>query len=349
MHFIDEAKIYLKAGDGGNGISSFRREKYIEYGGPDGGNGGRGGDVVLRIKQDLNTLIDFRYRQHFTSENGKKGGNKEKTGAAGKDMMIELPVGTQIFDETGTILLKDLDSHDSSFTIAKGGRGGLGNSAFKSSINRSPRKCTNGELGDEIWVWLKLKLLSDVGLVGMPNAGKSTFLSTVSNAKPKIADYPFTTLKPQLGITRRHGKEIVIADIPGLIEGASQNKGLGIRFLKHIERCSTILHIVDICDDDIVATYISIRKELEEYNKSIIGKPEVIMLSKSDTIDDEDIIADQIRLLRQVTDNEIICATSKENKNIDLVLDKLFEMHSMRSTVDIEEDDTPTSHSLSQM
>ena len=246
MHFIDEVKIYLKAGDGGNGIVAFRREKFIEYGGPDGGTGGKGGNIILRVTKDLNTLIDFRYKQHFKAERGRNGGGSNCTGHGGEDMIVRVPVGTQILAEDRETVLADLIEDGQEVVIAKGGGGGLGNAVFKSSTNQAPEKATPGVLGDELWVWLQLKLLSDVGLLGLPNAGKSTFLAAVSSAKPKIADYPFTTLKPQLGVAYIADEEIVIADIPGLIEGASQGHGLGDRFLRHIERCRALLHLIDI-------------------------------------------------------------------------------------------------------
>ena len=276
MHFLDEAKIHLLSGRGGNGACSFRREKFIEFGGPDGGNGGKGGDIIFKADPDLNTLIDFRYTQHFKAEPGGHGRGKNQTGKSGEDMIIKVPVGTQIFDEEGDTIFVDLTQPDEEYLIAQGGKGGLGNSCFKSSTNQAPRKRTLGTEGEEIWVWLKLKLLSDVGLVGFPNAGKSTFLSAVSNAKPKIADYAFTTLKPQLGMVKSKGRDFVIADIPGLIEGASKDKGLGIRFLRHIERCKVILHIIDINCPDISQAYQQIRAELQNYSPMLAEKPEVV-------------------------------------------------------------------------
>lgn len=288
MHFIDEAKIFLKAGDGGNGCVAFRREKFIEHGGPNGGDGGKGGDIILLATHHLNTLIDFRYKQHFKAKNGEGGKGNNMYGKSAEDIIIRVPVGTQVLSEDGEKVLYDLDQDGMRVPILVGGRGGLGNSHFKTSVNQAPRKATPGYKGEEMWVWLKLKLLSDVGLVGLPNAGKSTFLSTVTTAKPKIADYPFTTLKPQLGVALVDGVEIVIADLPGLIEGASEGHGLGDRFLKHIERCQTILHLVDISADDPVADYMLIREELAAYSLLLLDKKEVVVLSKADLVTTED-------------------------------------------------------------
>lgn len=290
MHFIDEAKIYIKAGDGGYGCSSFRREKFIEYGGPDGGNGGKGGNVIIRAIQSLNTLIDFRYKQHFKADNGKRGSGANKTGASGVDIIIEVPLWTQICSEDGSAVLYDIDSADTEIIIAKGGDGGLGNASFKSSTNRAPRRNTTGWPGEEQWVWLKLKLLSDVGLLGMPNAGKSTFLSVVSAAKPKIAAYPFTTLTPQLGVAYIDEEEFTIADIPGLIEGASEGHGLGHKFLKHLERCKIMLHLIDASEDNIADRYLMIRKELGGYNEALLQKKEILVLNKVDMLTEEELL-----------------------------------------------------------
>ncbi len=282
MHFIDEVKIFLKAGNGGNGSPSFRREKFIEYGGPDGGDGGDGGSIIFIADENLNTLIDFRYKQHFKAERGWNGSGQRCTGGAGKDIILKMPLGTQVLAEDRKTVLADLDKIGQVYVAAKGGRGGLGNTHFKSSTNRSPRKTTKGKEGDESEIWLNLKLLSDVGLVGLPNAGKSTFLSVVSSARPKIADYPFTTLKPQLGVAYIDDAELVIADIPGLIEGAHQGHGLGDRFLRHIERCKIILHLIDVNQEDVVAAYKTVRYEMEAYDGSIRDKTEIVILNKSD-------------------------------------------------------------------
>ncbi|WHQ46682.1 MAG: GTPase ObgE [Candidatus Midichloria sp.] len=288
MHFIDEAKIYLKSGDGGAGASSFRREKFIEYGGPDGGNGGKGGSIIFKVIPNLNTLIDFRYKQHFKAQNGKRGSGANKTGAHGEDIIIEVPLWTQICDENGSTLLYDMNEPGKEIVIAEGGDGGLGNASFKTSTNRAPRRSTKGWPGKEMWVWLKLKLLSDVGLSGFPNAGKSTFLSVISAAKPKIADYPFTTLKPQLGVAYIDHEKIVIADIPGLIEGASEGTGLGHKFLKHLERCKVLLHLIDITDENIESKYSIIRAELKQYSSLFADKPELVVFSKNDLIPEEE-------------------------------------------------------------
>jgi len=285
MQFIDEAKINLKAGSGGNGASSFRREKFIPRGGPDGGDGGRGGSIIFICDKNLNTLIDFRYQQHFKAESGQNGMGRNKNGRSGRDLILKVPVGTQIINEEDGEVIIDLKEDGREEIIAKGGNGGLGNFNFKSSTNQAPTKATKGKPGEELLVSLKLKLLSDAGLVGLPNAGKSTFLSSTSRAKPKIADYPFTTLKPQLGVVYVDESEFVLADIPGLIENASKGKGLGDRFLKHIERCGVLLHLIDALEEDIVESYKIIRKELESYGDEIIKKTEIIAINKIDTID----------------------------------------------------------------
>lgn len=296
MQFIDEAKINIEAGNGGRGASSFRREKFIPRGGPDGGDGGDGGDVVFRCSRNLNTLIDFRFQQHFKAKNGEPGQGKNRNGRFGKGLILTVPLGTQIFnDETGELLF-DMMEHDEEVIVAKGGKGGLGNVNFKSSTNQAPRYAQSGEEGEKFWIKLKLKLLSDAGLLGMPNAGKSTFLSVVSRARPKIADYPFTTLKPQLGVVYVDGKEFVLADIPGLIKGASKGKGLGDRFLKHVERCGVLLHLLDLSSEDMVENYKMIRSELEGYDEDLLNKPEVIALSKKDVLDEEGLKEKQTKL-----------------------------------------------------
>lgn len=288
MQFIDEAKIYIRSGDGGNGCVSFRREKYIPNGGPDGGDGGRGGSIIFVSNFHLNTLSHFRFKQHFKANHGEGGKGQNRYGKSADDLIIEVPVGTQIIDETANMLIFDFNKKDQEFKILKGGKGGLGNSHFKSSINQAPERATKGVEGEEMWVWLKLKLLSDAGLVGMPNAGKSTFLSKVTSAKPKIADYPFTTLTPGLGVVRVDDEEFVLADIPGLIEGAHEGTGLGDKFLKHIERCGVIIHLIDITSENIIDTYDTIRHELESYSELLAEKQEIICLNKSDLVDDEE-------------------------------------------------------------
>ena len=285
MKFLDQAKIYIKAGDGGAGSASFRREKYIEFGGPDGGDGGNGGSVILESEGNLNTLIDFRYRQHFKAETGKSGSKKNKTGASGKDLILKVPVGTQIYEEDNNTLIYDLTKNKEKFVVATGGKGGLGNTRFKSSTNRTPRKKTNGKKGEEFWIWLQLKVIADVGIIGLPNAGKSSFLSKCTKAKPKIANYPFTTINPNLGVLNINHKEIVLADIPGLIEGSHKGIGLGDKFLRHIERCKTLIHLIDISEKDILGNYLKIKSELSKYDKKILKKTEIIIFNKLDLID----------------------------------------------------------------
>ena len=287
MQFLDQCKIYLKSGDGGRGAMSFRREKFIEFGGPDGGNGGKGGDVVFHAVENLNTLIDYRYAQHFRAPGGRPGGGRERTGAKGEDVVLKVPVGTQVMDEDNRVVLADLTRAGERLVFLEGGDDGFGNAHYKSSTNRAPRRADPGWPGREAWVWLRLKLIADVGLVGLPNAGKSTFLAAVTHARPKIADYPFTTLKPQLGVVRLHDDEFVIADLPGLIEGASEGVGIGTRFLGHVERCAVILHLLDGTIDDLAGAYRTIREELSRYGHGLLGKREIIGLNKIDAIDSE--------------------------------------------------------------
>lgn len=284
MQFLDQCKIYLKSGDGGHGSASFRREKFIEFGGPDGGNGGKGGDIVFAAADNLNTLIDYRYRQHFRAAGGRPGAGREKSGASGDDLVLQVPAGTQIMDEDNLEVLADLTRAGERIVFLRGGDGGFGNAHYKSSTNRAPRRADPGWPGKEGWVWLRLKLIADVGLVGQPNAGKSTFLAAVSHARPKIADYPFTTLKPQLGVARLHDDELVLADLPGLIEGASEGVGIGTRFLGHVERCGVILHLVDGTQDDVADAYRAIRRELAAYGHGLADKPEIVGLNKIDAL-----------------------------------------------------------------
>jgi GTP-binding protein len=286
MKFLDEAKIFIKSGDGGAGCVSFRREKYIEFGGPDGGDGGKGGSIFFTTADDLNTLIDYRYQQHFTAPNGMHGMGRNRTGGSGKDLYLKVPVGTQIFAEDKQSLIIDMDKPNLVYRMLKGGDGGFGNHHYKSSTNQAPRRADLGWLGEEMWVWLKLKLIADVGLIGMPNAGKSTFLASVSRAKPKIADYPFTTLIPQLGVVYIHNREFVLADIPGLIENAHMGVGLGHKFLGHVERCKVLIHLIDASSENPLHSYQIIRKELELYDENLAKRPEVIVLNKIDLLDD---------------------------------------------------------------
>ena len=300
MKFLDQAKIYIQSGDGGAGCVSFRREKYIEFGGPNGGDGGKGGSVWIEAVPNLNTLIDFRYHQHFKAQKGRNGMGSDKTGPKGEDIVIKVPVGTEILADDQETLIVDMVEPGQRFLIAKGGDGGRGNAQFKSSTNQAPRFAEPGWPGEEKWVWLRLKVIADVGLLGMPNAGKSTFLSVVTKARPKIADYPFTTLHPNLGVAWVDNYEMVIADIPGLIEGASEGVGLGDRFLKHIERCYALLHLIDATSDDVVATYKSIRKELELYDAKLASKPEVVALNKIDALDDKEVAKKQKALEKAI-------------------------------------------------
>ena len=285
MKFLDQAKIYIKAGNGGAGSASFRREKYIEFGGPDGGDGGHGGSIILEAERNLNTLIDYRYKQHFKAESGKAGSKKNKTGGSGKDLILKVPTGTQIYEEDNNTLIYDFIKNKEKFLVATGGKGGLGNTRFKSSTNRAPRKKTSGKKGEEFWIWLQLKVIADVGIIGLPNAGKSSFLSKCTRARPKIANYPFTTLNPNLGVLNFNHKEIILADIPGLIEGSHKGVGLGDRFLRHIERCKTLIHLIDISEKDILDNYLKIRNELSKYDKKILQKKEIIIFNKLDLVD----------------------------------------------------------------
>ena len=314
MKFLDQAKIYIKAGDGGAGSASFRREKYIEFGGPDGGNGGNGGSIILESEGNLNTLIDFRYRQHFKAETGKSGSKKNKTGASGEDLILKVPVGTQIYEEDNNTLIYDLTKNKERFVVATGGKGGLGNTRFKSSTNRTPRKKTNGKKGEEFWIWLQLKVIADVGIIGLPNAGKSSFLSKCTKAKPKIANYPFTTINPNLGVLNINHKEIVLADIPGLIEGSHKGIGLGDKFLRHIERCKTLIHLIDISEKDILGNYLKIKSELSKYDKKILKKTEIIIFNKLDLIDMDSITKKLENFRKKIKKNfEITSLLSGQN------------------------------------
>ncbi len=285
MKFLDQVKIFVKAGDGGSGSASMRREKFIEFGGPDGGNGGKGASIILIAERNLNTLIDYRYTQHFKAEKGQNGMGKNKTGRNGKDLYLRVPLGTQILEEDNKTLLFDFKKEKEEFVVANGGKGGLGNTNFKSSTNRAPRKFTKGTLGEEYWIWLQLKTIADIGILGLPNAGKSSLLAAITNANPKIANYKFTTLNPNLGVATYSDKEITLADIPGLIEGAHTGVGLGIKFLKHIERCKTLLHLIDITEENLEKSYNQIKKELGNYSKELLKKKEVIVLNKIDLLD----------------------------------------------------------------
>jgi GTPase len=290
MKFLDQAKIYIRSGSGGNGSASFRREKYIEYGGPDGGDGGRGGDVVIEAVDGLNTLIDYRYQQHFRADNGQRGMGRQKHGASAEDLVLRVPAGTQVLEEDRETLICDLTAIGDRFILARGGNGGWGNLHFKSSVNQAPDRANKGQEGIEMEVWLRLKLIADAGLVGLPNAGKSTFLAAVSAANPKIASYPFTTLHPNLGVVMLGpDTRFVLADIPGLIEGAAEGAGLGTRFLGHVERCAALIHLIDGTEDDVVSAYQTVRGELEAYGGDLASKAEIIALNKIDALSDDDV------------------------------------------------------------
>ena len=289
MKFLDQAKIYIKAGNGGSGSASFRREKFIEFGGPDGGDGGDGGSVIIESDRNLNTLIDFRYAQHFKAQHGKNGSKRNRTGANGENLILKVPVGTQIYEEDNNTLIYDFTKNKERYLVASGGKGGLGNVRFKSSVNRAPKKKTNGKNGEEFWIWLQLKVIADIGIIGKPNAGKSSLLSALTRAKPKIANYPFTTINPNLGVTYYDRKEVTLADIPGLVEGAHKGIGLGDKFLRHIERCKVLLHLIDLSENDLEKTYKEISKELSSYDKKLSKKKEIIFFNKSDLFDKDEI------------------------------------------------------------
>jgi GTP-binding protein len=322
MKFLDQAKVYVRSGAGGNGCVSFRREKFIEYGGPNGGDGGRGGDVWVEAVENLNTLIDYRYQQHFHAQNGRAGMGKVMSGAAGEDVVLKVPVGTEIYEEDNETLISDLDEPGARYLLLRGGNGGFGNTHFKSATNQAPRHANPGQPGEEKTIWLRLKLIADVGLIGLPNAGKSTFLSRVSAAKPKIADYPFTTLHPQLGMVRIFGTDFVVADLPGLIEGAHEGAGLGTRFLGHAERCRVILHLIDGTESEIVGAYKTIREELSSYGHGLADKPEIIALNKSDAIP-KDAIVRKRRSLEKASGRPVFVMSGVSGDGLDPVLEAL--------------------------
>jgi GTP-binding protein len=337
MKFLDEAKIYLESGKGGAGCVAFRREKYIDMGGPDGGNGGRGGHIYFECVQNLNTLIDFRYTQHFRAETGMHGSGSNCTGRDGKDLVVKVPVGTVILDEDKETVLADMTTPGERILFLRGGDGGFGNAHFKSSTNRAPRKFLPGWPGEEKAVWLRLKLIADSGIVGLPNAGKSTFLAAVSRAKPKVADYPFTTLAPNLGVIKVHDKEFVMADIPGLIEGAHAGHGLGTRFLGHVERTSVLLHLVDMTQEDIVKAYKTIRNELKKYGGGLAKKPEVIALNKADALGAE-LAEDQRKTLSKAIRKKVYVISGVSGEGIDEVLRELWKHIDAGKNKEKEED-----------
>ncbi len=325
MKFLDEAKVYIRSGDGGNGCLSFRREKFIEFGGPNGGDGGKGGDVIVEAVEGLNTLIDYRFQQHFFAKNGRAGMGKDRHGANGADAVLKVPVGTQIYEEDGETLLADLTELGQRAVLARGGNGGFGNAYFKSSTNRAPRRANPGQPGEEHTIRLRLKLIADAGIVGLPNAGKSTFLARVSAAKPKIADYPFTTLQPQLGVVEIDGREFVLADIPGLIEGAHEGLGLGDRFLGHVERCRVLLHLVDGTGGDAGAAYKTVRAELSAYGHGLADKPEIVALSKADALSADD-IKQQLAQLKRAAKKQPLVVSAVSGDGVAEVLRALYRV-----------------------
>jgi len=324
MKFLDQAKIYIKAGNGGSGSASFRREKFIEFGGPDGGDGGAGGSIIAQADRNLNTLIDFRYSQHFKAQHGKPGSKRNRTGANGENLILKIPVGTQIFEEDNNTLIYDFTKNKEKYLLASGGEGGLGNVRFKSSTNRAPKKKTTGKAGEEFWIWLQLKVIADVGIIGKPNAGKSSLLAALTRAKPKIANYPFTTINPNLGVTYYDRREVTLADIPGLVEGAHRGVGLGDKFLRHIERCKVLLHLIDLSEENLVETYKQIVRELSSYDKKLSEKREIIVFNKSDLLKSDEIKKKLDNFKRRIeTKYEIVSVFS--NKDIQKIKKKLIK------------------------
>tara|TARA_B100001063_G_scaffold227904_1_gene238806 strand:+ start:10 stop:993 length:984 start_codon:yes stop_codon:yes gene_type:complete len=323
MKFLDQVKIYIKAGNGGDGSPSFRREKFIEYGGPDGGDGGKGGSVVLKAEQNLNTLIDYRFQQHHKAKRGDNGSGQNRTGKGGDDLVLKVPLGTQVFEEDNKTLIFDFIKIGEKFIAAAGGKGGLGNTRFKSSTNRAPKKFTKGTAGEEFIIWLQLKTIADIGIIGLPNAGKSSLLAAITNANPKIANYQFTTLNPNLGVASYDDKEITIADIPGLVEGAHKGTGLGMQFLKHIERCKSLLHLIDITNDDLKKSYTQIKNELKKYNSKFIKKKELIVLNKIDLIDEKE-IKKIVKDFSKNVKSEIVTLSTLEKMSVSKIKAKLI-------------------------
>jgi len=323
MKFLDQVKIYIKAGNGGDGSTSFRREKFIEFGGPDGGDGGKGGSVILKAEQNLNTLIDFRYQQHHKAKRGENGAGQNRTGKSGEDLILKVPLGTQVFEEDNKTLIYDFTKISEEFIAAAGGKGGLGNTRFKSSTNRAPRKFTKGTQGEEFTIWLQLKTIADIGIIGLPNAGKSSLLASVTNANPKIANYQFTTLNPNLGVASYDDKEITIADIPGLVEGAHKGTGLGIQFLKHIERCKSLLHLIDITSEDLKKSYQQVKNELKKYSNKLTKKKELIVLNKIDLIDEKE-VNHIIKDFKKNTKSEVIALSTFNKSSVSKIKSKLL-------------------------
>jgi len=323
MKFLDQVKIFVKAGDGGSGSPSFRREKFIEFGGPDGGDGGKGGSVILKAERNLNTLIDFRYQQHFKAERGGDGSGKNKTGRGGKTLVLKVPIGTQVFEEDNKTVIYDFKNENEEFVVATGGKGGFGNTRFKSSTNRAPKKFTKGVIGEEYWIWLQLKTIADIGIIGLPNAGKSSLLASLTSANPKVANYKFTTLNPNLGVAMYDDKEITLADIPGLIEGAHTGTGLGIKFLKHIERCKTLLHLIDITEEDLVKSYKQVRDELKKYSKDLLKKEELVVFNKIDLIETKQ-IKKKISIFKEEIDKNVISMSTFDKSTVSDIKSKLI-------------------------
>ena len=323
MKFLDQVKIYIKAGNGGDGSPSFRREKFIEYGGPDGGDGGKGGSVILKAERNLNTLIDFRYQQHHKAKRGENGAGQNRTGKSGEDLILKVPLGTQVFEEDNKTLIYDFTKISEEFIAAAGGQGGLGDTRFKSSTNRAPRKFTKGTQGEEFTIWLQLKTIADIGIIGLPNAGKSSLLASVTNANPKIANYQFTTLNPNLGAASYDNKEITIADIPGLVEGAHKGTGLGIQFLKHIERCKSLLHLIDITSEDLKKSYQQVKNELKKYSNKLTKKKELIVLNKIDLIDEKE-VNHIIKDFKKNTKSEVIAVSTFNKSSVSKIKSKLL-------------------------
>jgi len=323
MKFLDQAKVFVRSGNGGAGAVSFLREKFVEFGGPNGGNGGRGGDVIIRCVDGLNTLIDYRFQQHFKAETGTHGMGKDRHGAKGGDSILKVPVGTQVFEEDGETLIADFTEVGQELTLLEGGNGGFGNAHFKTSANQAPRRANPGLVGTEKWIWLRLKLIADAGLVGLPNAGKSTFLAAVSAAKPKIADYPFTTLHPNLGVVSIGERDLVLADIPGLIEGAHEGLGLGDRFLGHVERCAILVHLIDGTQDDVKTAYKTIRGELGAYAEELAEKPEIVVLNKIDAIDADE-VKEKVKVLKRASKAEVFTCSGVTGEGVDKVLYRII-------------------------
>ncbi len=323
MKFLDQVKIYIKAGNGGDGSPSFRREKYIEFGGPDGGDGGDGGSVILKAEQNLNTLIDYRYQQHHKAKRGENGSGQNRTGKGGNNLILKVPLGTQVFEEDNKTLIYDFLKIGEEFIAARGGKGGLGNTRFKSSTNRAPRKFTKGKNGEEFTIWLQLKTIADIGIIGLPNAGKSSLLAAITNANPKIANYQFTTLNPNLGVANYDDKEFTIADIPGLVEGAHKGTGLGIQFLKHIERCKTLLHMIDITNNDLRKSYSQVKNELKNYNLKLSKKKELVVLNKIDLVD-KNKLKNIVKDFSKNSKSEVVILSTLDKKSITNIKAKLI-------------------------